>query len=142
MERRTFFTGIGTATLTVLAVFPLMANTLKSSRHSSKGGILKNNQIQHMVIFDLHYEKGTELAIKFLADGQKILSNIPGVNNFQVFNQVSVKSDFTYGFSMVFDSGSDYESYSKHPDHHEFVENRWKKEVSRFQEIDFNSFKF
>ena len=93
-----------------------------------------------MVIFDLIHEKGSELAAKFLNDGRRILSSIQVVNGFQVLNQVSLKNDYSYGFSMVFDSRADYDAYSHHPDHVSFVENRWKREVSRFLEIDFKSF--
>ena len=141
MERRTFFTRLVTATFGVFAPVSLMANGLKSKKDKIKGGILKDEEVQHMVIFDLHHERESALALNFLADGKKILSNISWVNNFQVLNQVSLKSDFTYGFSMVFNCKVDYESYSNHPDHLDFVENRWKKEVSRFQEIDFKSYK-
>ena len=140
MERRRFFTRLGATAIALLASAPLMANTLKTSKRNKRRGALRKEQVQHMVIFDLQYEKGSELALKFLNDGQKILSNISGVKNFQVFKQVSVKNDFTYGFSMVFGCKADYEAYSNHPDHLGFVENRWKKEVSRFQEIDFKTF--
>lgn len=101
---------------------------------------LKNREIQHMVIFDLNHEKGSALAEKFLKDGQQILSHIPVVQNFQVFNQVSLKNDYSYGFSMVFADKSAYDTYNNHPDHVAFVENRWKKEVARFLEIDFKPF--
>jgi hypothetical protein len=57
-----------------------------------------------------------------------------------VFNQVSVKNDYTYGFSMVFAGQSEYTTYNNHPDHVAFVENRWNKEVSRFLEIDFKAY--
>ena len=100
---------------------------------------LKKGEIQLMVIFDLSHEKGSAMAEKFLKDGQSILSNLPFVQNFQVLNQVSLKNDFTYGFSMVFDGQPAYTSYNNHPDHLAFVENRWKKEVTRFLEIDFIS---
>jgi len=100
---------------------------------------LKNGEIQHMVIFDLKHEKGSALAEKFLKDGQQILSHLPVVQNFQVFNQVSLKNDYTYGFSMVFADKLAYETYNNHPNHLAFVENRWKTEVTRFLEIDFKS---
>lgn len=100
---------------------------------------LKNGEIQHMVIFDLEHGKGSALAEKFLKDGKKILNRIPVVQNFQVFNQVSLKNDYSYGFSMVFADKLAYETYNNHPDHVAFVENRWKKEVTRFLEIDFKS---
>ncbi len=140
MERRRFFTRLGTGTIATLLAVPLMANTLKVLKQRKKGGILGKEEIQHMVIFDLHHDKGSELALKFLNDGQRILSNISVVNNFQVFNQVSSKNDYTYGFSMIFSSTSDYDFYTNHPDHVSFVEIRWKKEVTRFQEIDFKPF--
>lgn len=38
---------------------------------------------------------------------------------------------------MEFDDQAAYDTYSSHPLHLEFVEQRWKKEVTRFLEIDF-----
>jgi hypothetical protein len=92
-----------------------------------------------MVIFDLNHEEGSAMASKFLNDGQQILSKIPVVQNFQVFNQVSLKNNYSYGFSMVFADKADYETYNNHPDHMAFVENRWKKEVVSYLEMDFKS---
>jgi len=96
--------------------------------------------IQHMVIFDLKHEKNSPEARKFMEDGKRILSAIPSVQKFQAYDQVSPKNDFTYGFSMIFKDQAGYESYNKHPDHVDFVENRWKPEVTRFLEIDFEDF--
>jgi len=50
---------------------------------------------------------------------------------------IEEKTDFDFGFSMEFASQADYDAYTAHPDHVKFVEERWKKEVVRFQEIDF-----
>lgn len=96
--------------------------------------------IQHMVIFDLKHAKNSEEARKFLEDGKRILSAIPSVQKFQAYDQVSPKNDFTYGFSMIFKDEAGYEAYNQHPDHVDFVENRWKTEVTRFLEIDFENF--
>ena len=90
-----------------------------------------------MVIFNLPYPEGSADADKFLADGIRILSGIPVVRNFQAFKQVSVKNDYQYGFSMVFTNREDYTTYSNHPDHVAFVQDRWLKEVTDFLEIDF-----
>ena len=98
---------------------------------------MRPNRIRHMVIFCLHYEKGSLEAKKFLQDGQRILSEIPGVEEFEVFNQVSKKNDYDYGFSMDFANQAAYTAYNEHAIHVDFVEQRWKKEVSRFLEIDF-----
>ncbi len=95
--------------------------------------------IQHMVIFDLKHAAESPLTDKFLKDGLTILSQIPGVKNFQVFNQISPKNDFRYGFSMDFDHKDAFENYNNHPAHVLFVQDRWMNEVSRFQEIDFKA---
>lgn len=96
--------------------------------------------IKHMVIFDLKHAKGSQEARSFLEDGKSILSAIPSVQNFQAYDQVSPKNDFTYGFSMIFKDQDGYEAYNQHPDHVAFVENRWKPEVTKFLEIDFEGF--
>jgi len=137
MERRKFFGRLGQGTLVSFLATPLFARVRKGSLPERNICLLKDREIRHMVVFNLNHEKGSELTRKFLKDGQKILSQIPGVDNFQVLNQVSLKNDFSYGFSMVFATKADYDSYSNHPDHIAFVENRWKKEVSKFMEIDF-----
>ncbi|WP_213644817.1 Dabb family protein [Paenibacillus lautus] len=36
---------------------------------------------------------------------------------------------------MMFENEADYEAYNVHPQHVDFVENRWKKEVEQFLEI-------
>jgi hypothetical protein len=138
MERRKFFTSLGIGTLATCAAMPLMSNNRKEMEINSMSP-LKNGEVQHMVIFDLKHEKGSAMAEKFLKDGQQILSQLPVVQNFQVFNQVSLKNDYSYGFSMVFADKTADETYKNHPNHVAFVENRWKKEVTRFLEIDFKS---
>jgi len=139
MERRKFFNRLGVASLATYTVSPVIANDLETKGNNSTGMALKSGEIQHMVIFDLKHEKGSLAGAKFLSDGQQILSQIQEVKNFQVFDQVSLKNDYTYGFSMVFADKTAYESYNIHPDHLAFVESRWKKEVTRFLEIDFKS---
>lgn len=101
---------------------------------------MTGNRIRHMVIFCLKHDIDSTETEKFLKDGLRILTSIPGVESFEVLNQVSPKNDYDFGFSMEFSSREDYDSYSAHPDHNEFVEQRWKKEVTRFLEIDFAGF--
>lgn len=98
---------------------------------------MENGTIRHMAIFTLQYPKDAPETAKFLEDGRRILTGIPVVRNFEVLRQVSPKTDFDFGFSMEFASQEDYNAYNDHPDHVAFVEERWKKEVIRFQEIDF-----
>jgi hypothetical protein len=136
MERRKFVTNVGAGAIVVSAM-PLTSSGMGKSEKTQESIVLKGDEIQHMVIFDLKHEKGSAQADKFLKDGRDILSKIPVVQNFQVFNQISIKNDYTYGFSMVFAGQSEYTTYNDHPDHVSFVEDRWKKEVFRFLEIDF-----
>jgi hypothetical protein len=93
--------------------------------------------IRHMVIFNLKHPIDSSEAVKFLNDGEEILSSIPTVRNFRVFRQVSPKNDYDYGFSMDFVSQEDYDTYNEHPLHVQFVQERWLTEVERFLEIDF-----
>lgn len=116
-------------------------NISKSEKISKAVNTLqKPGAIKHMVIFDLKHEIGSEEAKRFLQAGVRMLGPIPGVQEFKALNQISPKNDFTYGFSMIFENEAAYESYNNHPVHVDFVENLWKKEVTRFLEIDFNAF--
>ena len=98
---------------------------------------MEYGRIRHMAIFTLKYPEDSKEAMKFLQDGESILRAIPVVENFEVLRQVSSKTTFDYGFSMEFKNQDDYDTYNNHPSHQSFVENRWKKEVTDFQEIDF-----
>ena len=93
--------------------------------------------IQHMVIFCLKHDKGSFEEKKFLMDGQSILSQIPVVSNFRVLPQISPKNDYHFGFSMEFSDQEAYDTYNQHPLHVDFVDKRWKAEVTKFLEIDF-----
>jgi len=135
MKRRKFFTRLGAATL----FSGLFTQKALSNVQVMTDSQLKKGEIQHMVIFNLPYKEGSSKAVKFLNDGNRILTGIPVVRNFQVFLQVSAKNDYQYGFSMVFSGQEDYNTYNNHPDHVAFVEERWLKEVTDFLEIDFKS---
>ena len=133
MKRRHFFKGMG-----LTALFSgLISREVLSKSTSKKECSLQKGEVQHMVIFNLPYPKGSARAEKFLADGTRILTGIPVVRNFQAFHQMSVKNDYQYGFSMVFSKQADYASYNDHPDHVAFVRDRWLQEVTDFLEIDF-----
>jgi Stress responsive A/B Barrel Domain len=74
---------------------------------------------------------------KFLADGPRILTAIPGVQKFEALRQVSSKNDYAFGFSMEFADQAAYDGYDQHPDHVAFVRDRWQREVEKFLEIDY-----
>ena len=93
--------------------------------------------IRHTVAFRLKHEAGSDRETKFLADGIRILTAIPGVRNFETLEQVSAKNNFRHGFSMEFDGEAEYEAYNTHPDHVAFVRDRWIPEIDDFLEIDY-----
>ncbi len=132
MKRRTFIKSSGAAAI-------IGTTMISQGCTDGNSGLLGETQIQHGVIFSLKHEKGSAEAAKFLADGRNTLMEIPVVKNFQAFNQVSPKNDYDYGFSMIFDTMEDYQTYNNHPNHVAFVENRWMKEVDKFLEIDFET---
>lgn len=100
---------------------------------------MEGTKIRHMAVFTLTHGEGSPEVERFLKDGEKLLSAIPVVERFEVLRQVSGKTDFDYGFSMEFADQAAYDAYNAHPDHVRFVEERWVKEVARFQEIDFTA---
>jgi hypothetical protein len=92
--------------------------------------------IRHTVIFVLKHAHGSLQEKAFLRDA-KVLKEIPGVEKFEQLRQVSKKNDYQFGFSMEFKDHAAYDAYNVHPEHVKFVEERWKREVERFLEIDY-----
>ena len=92
--------------------------------------------IIHTVVFRLNHPPGSAQTADFLK-AAGILKAIPGVENFEKLRQVSSKNDFDFGFSMTFKSQKEYDYYNNHPDHVNFVQNRWIPEVAKFLEIDY-----
>lgn len=95
-----------------------------------------NHRIRHTVAFKLKHPFGSAEEQDFLAAGKR-LATIPGVEHFEAMKQISPKNDFDWGFSMEFANQSVYEQYNQHPDHVNFVQQRWLKEVEDFLEIDY-----
>ena len=98
---------------------------------------MEKGRVRHMAVFTLKHKEDSPETEKFLIDGERILSTIPGVEKFEVLRQVSIKYDLQFGFSMEFKNQDAYDQYNDHPAHQAFVQQRWEKEVERFQEIDF-----
>lgn len=92
--------------------------------------------IRHTVAFRLKHAAGSAEEVDFLNAAMK-LAAIETVRNFEQLRQVSPKNNFAFGFSMEFEDQAGYDTYNQHPDHVDFVENRWKKEVEDFMEIDY-----
>lgn len=93
--------------------------------------------IEHTVAFRLAHAPDSAAHADFLADARRILSAIPGVEQFRIRDQVSAKSDLRLQFSMRFADEATYRAYDAHPDHVAFVAERWVPEVAAFQEYDF-----
>jgi hypothetical protein len=92
--------------------------------------------IRHTVAFRLRHPASSPEEAAFLDDGRRILTGIPGVEDFVVARQVSPKSERRFQFAMSFADEAAYEAYNAHPDHAGFVETRWVPEVAAFDELD------
>lgn len=128
MKRRQFIMGAGAAAATVTTTGLLSA---------CSSAELKKGEVLHTVTFDLKHPAGSAEAEKFIADGKRILTAVPGVQDFQAYRQCSPKNEMQYGFLMRFRDQATMDAYSAHPDHDRFVKERWDTEVTRFQESDF-----
>jgi predicted transcriptional regulator len=93
-------------------------------------------RIRHTVSFTLRHEAGSPEEASFLAAAES-LAAIPGVEAFEVLQQVGAKSDFQFGISMEFANRAAYDGYNEHPEHVRFVAERWLSEVPDFLELDF-----
>ncbi len=92
--------------------------------------------IEHTVTFSLAHASGSSEETNFLQTADK-LKAIPGVLNYKIQRQVSEKHPHQFRITMAFATKSEYDGYCAHPLHMAFVEKRWLKEVSDFQEADF-----
>ena len=92
--------------------------------------------ITHTAVFRLKHAEGSAQEAAFLEAANALIA-IPGVRNFEKLRQISVKNDFTFCFSMQFESQKEYDFYNNHPDHVAFVQERWIPEVEKFMEIDY-----
>lgn len=92
--------------------------------------------IEHTVTFRLKHSPNSIEETSFLGAANE-LATIPGVQDFRIQRQISVKNSHTFGISMAFDSIEQFQVYSHHPLHVKFVQERWLTEVADFQEADF-----
>jgi len=91
--------------------------------------------IRHTVVFTL---RDPEADADFLAAASG-LAAIPGVEAFELLDEVSPKNGYRYGISMEFAGQAAYDAYNSHPDHVRFVQERWLPEVADFLEIDYRA---
>jgi hypothetical protein len=92
--------------------------------------------IRHSVILKLK-ESISHESKKAFFDAVDKLKEIPDVKTFEVLNQISPKNKFEFGISMEFDNQEQYDTYSNHPAHLDFIQNFWIPNVEDFLEIDY-----
>ena len=97
---------------------------------------MQQGRIRHTVSFRLRHAAGSDAEREFFEAAGR-LSEIPGVEAFEILAEVSPKNAFRFGISMEFADAAAYEAYNQHPDHIRFVEERWVNEVEDFLEIDY-----
>jgi hypothetical protein len=93
-------------------------------------------RIRHTVTFTLDHPEGSVGERDFLEAATR-LAAVPGVESFELLNEVSPKNRYRFGISMEFADRRAYERYNEHPDHVSFVQERWLSEVSDFLELDY-----
>jgi hypothetical protein len=97
---------------------------------------MQPGRIRHTVSFRLRHPAGSDAERDFL-EAAEGLGRIPGVEAFDILEEVSPKNGFRFGISMDFADAGAYEAYNQHPDHVRFVEKQWLNEVEEFLEIDY-----
>jgi hypothetical protein len=93
-------------------------------------------RIRHTVTFTLAHSEGSAAERDFLGAAER-LAAIPGVEEFELLAEVSPKNGYRFGISMEFADRAAYEAYNEHPEHVQFVQERWLAEVSDFLELDY-----
>ena len=126
MKRRQFILSAGVMTATATGVLTACASVE-----------LKKGEVLHTVTFSLKHPAGSPEAERFITDAKRILTAVPGVQDFQAYRQCSPKNEMQYGFLMRFKDQATMDIYTAHPDHVRFVTERWDTEVILFQESDF-----
>ena len=96
------------------------------------------NRIRHTVAFTLAHRHGSAKERDFLQAAES-LASIPGIEAFELLDEVSLKNGYRFGLAMEFEDRAAYERYNEHPDHVRFVEERWSSEVSEFLELDYTA---
>jgi quinol monooxygenase YgiN len=100
---------------------------------------LQAGAIRHTVAFTLKHPEGSEAERLFLETAEATLPAIPGVEAFELLDEVSPKNGYRFGISMEFADQAAYEAYNAHPEHIRFVEERWLREVEDFLEVDYRA---
>ncbi len=95
--------------------------------------------IRHSVILKLK-NTVSEAEKEAFFEAVDTLADIPDVRRFEVLNQISPKNRFEYGISMEFDNQTQYDIYSNHSVHVDFIQNFWIPNVEDFLEIDYTHF--
>lgn len=92
--------------------------------------------LTHTVQFRFKAGLSDKDKVEFM-DALHALSAIPGVLDFGIFNQVSHGNSFEYLATMRFHTRSEYDAYSKHPQHMDFINQQWIPKIDSFLEGDY-----
>jgi hypothetical protein len=98
--------------------------------------MLEAGRIRHTVAFTLTHADGSPEEADFLAAAAR-LAEIPGVEAYEILRETSPKNGYRFGISMEFAGPEAYAAYNEHPEHVQFVQERWLVEVADFLEVDY-----
>lgn len=76
--------------------------------------LLHEGQIVRTVLFSLKYPIGSPAANKVLRDAQENLTQIPGVEDFQILKQVDQGSQSQYRMTLLFPDKVSFDFYKRH----------------------------
>ena len=99
---------------------------------------MRADRIRHTVVFSLVHPEGSTAERDFLEAAER-LATVPGVEAFELLDEVSPKNGYRFGISMEFADRAAYTGYNNHSDHVRFVQERWLAEVSDFLELDYTA---
>ena len=91
--------------------------------------------IRHAALFALIHEAGSAEERGFLL-ALSALRHIPGVDAFEIAQEISPKNPYAFAVAMTFADQGAYDAYNTHPLHVTFVQSRWVPEVTEFMEHD------
>ncbi len=94
-------------------------------------------EVEHLIVYNVEQGMGDEAVAALMAEGQRVLSAIPGVR--RVFTGKAVRSDAAYQYCWLvrFANQPVIGSYRDHPDHVEFANTRFRPVAGNRISIDF-----
>ena len=93
--------------------------------------------VHHVIIFNVDTDDDTQVS-NMMHEGEKVLSNIPGVRRVITGNAVQVDAKYKFSWLIEFVHKNVIDSYRDHPDHVAFADNLFRPIAGDRISIDFD----